>query len=311
MIAEAERQTPETVRREYAETYRELRAAGYTAVGEFHYLGLPEAHAAVEAAREAEIEIVVLLSAYARGGIERFRQSSTAEYFRQLEELRERRRASRLCPPLRPRLPARLARGDRRLCRAGAPAAARPRRRAAARDRRVHRGARHPSDRASRAYGLPGPTNHRRPCDPRRRPRARPAGRGGCARLHLPDDRGEPRRRVRAGRAAARAGNRHLHRLGLERQDRPARGAARARDERPPAGAQPRGLRCRDASLLRRRRRRRGSRPRVVAGRRRRPGAPVATRHRARRRPGRARPRLFRRGLRRELADAHAGRSTR
>ena len=89
MIAEAERQTPETVRREYAETYRELRAAGYTAVGEFHYLGLPEAHAAVEAAREAEIEIVLLLSAYARGGIQRFRQESTAEYFRQLEELRE------------------------------------------------------------------------------------------------------------------------------------------------------------------------------------------------------------------------------
>jgi formimidoylglutamate deiminase len=89
MIAEAERHTPETVRREYAETYRELRAAGYTAVGEFHYLGLPEAHAALEAAQDAEIEIVLLLGAYARGGIERFRQESTAHYFRQLEELRE------------------------------------------------------------------------------------------------------------------------------------------------------------------------------------------------------------------------------
>jgi formimidoylglutamate deiminase len=89
MIAEADRQSPETVRREYAETYRELRAAGYTAVGEFHYLGLPEAHAAVEAAREAEIEIVLLLSAYARGGTERFRQESPAEYFGQLEELRD------------------------------------------------------------------------------------------------------------------------------------------------------------------------------------------------------------------------------
>ncbi len=31
--------------------YRELRDAGYTAVGEFHYLGLAEAHAAAEAAR--------------------------------------------------------------------------------------------------------------------------------------------------------------------------------------------------------------------------------------------------------------------
>ena len=89
MIAEAERHTPETVRREYAETYRELRSAGYTAVGEFHYLGLPEAHAALEAAHDAEIEIVLLLGAYARGGIERFRQESAAEYLRQLEELRE------------------------------------------------------------------------------------------------------------------------------------------------------------------------------------------------------------------------------
>ncbi len=89
MVAEAERHTPETVRREYAETYRELRDAGYTAVGEFHYLGLPEAHAAVAAAGEADIELVLLLSAYARGGIERFRQESTAEYFGQLEELRE------------------------------------------------------------------------------------------------------------------------------------------------------------------------------------------------------------------------------
>ena len=40
MLELAAAQTPETVRREYAEVYRELRAAGYTAVGEFHYLGL-------------------------------------------------------------------------------------------------------------------------------------------------------------------------------------------------------------------------------------------------------------------------------
>jgi formimidoylglutamate deiminase len=88
MIAEAERQTPELVRRSYAETYAELRAAGYTAVGEFHYLGLPEAHAAAEAAAEAGIELVLLLSAYARGGSERFRQASPAEYVGQIEELR-------------------------------------------------------------------------------------------------------------------------------------------------------------------------------------------------------------------------------
>jgi formimidoylglutamate deiminase len=90
MLAEAERQTPELVRREYVEVYRELRAAGYTAVGEFHYLGFDEAVAAVEAAAEAGIAIVLLLAAYARGGLPRFRQESVAEYLRQVEDLRGR-----------------------------------------------------------------------------------------------------------------------------------------------------------------------------------------------------------------------------
>jgi formimidoylglutamate deiminase len=88
MIAEATRQTPETVRRDYADTYREMRAAGYTAVGEFHYLGLDEARAAGEAAREAGVELTLLLTAYARGGSPRFRQDSVAEYLAQVEELR-------------------------------------------------------------------------------------------------------------------------------------------------------------------------------------------------------------------------------
>ena len=88
MIAEAERRTPDMVRSEYAETYREMRAAGYTAVGEFHYLGVDEGRAAVEAAGEAGIEITLLLTAYARGGSPRFRQDSVADYLRQVEELR-------------------------------------------------------------------------------------------------------------------------------------------------------------------------------------------------------------------------------
>src|SRR5512132_1018543 len=88
MIAEAERQTPETVRRDYAETYREMRTAGYTAVGEFHYLGLKEALAASEAAGEAGVELTLLLTAYARGGSPRFRQESAAAYLAQVEELR-------------------------------------------------------------------------------------------------------------------------------------------------------------------------------------------------------------------------------
>jgi formimidoylglutamate deiminase len=90
MLAEAKRQTPELVRREYVHVYRELRAAGYTAVGEFHYLGFDAALAAVDAAEEAGIRIVLLLAAYGRGGLPRFRQESVAEYLRQVEELRSR-----------------------------------------------------------------------------------------------------------------------------------------------------------------------------------------------------------------------------
>jgi formimidoylglutamate deiminase len=89
MLAEAERQTPDTVRSLYSATYREMRAGGYTAVGEFHYLGLDEARAASEAAAEAGIELVLLLAAYARGGLPRMRQDSPADYLRQLELLRE------------------------------------------------------------------------------------------------------------------------------------------------------------------------------------------------------------------------------
>jgi formimidoylglutamate deiminase len=81
-------QTPGQVRTSYVDVYSELRAAGYTAVGEFHYLGLQEAHAAAEAAAEAGVELVLLHVAYARGGIERFRQASVAAYLRELEELR-------------------------------------------------------------------------------------------------------------------------------------------------------------------------------------------------------------------------------
>jgi len=87
MLELARGQTPAGVRQEYAAVYREMRAAGYTAVGEFHYLGPAEARAAAEAAAEAGVELVLLYVAFARGGIDRFRQASVAEYVRQLEEL--------------------------------------------------------------------------------------------------------------------------------------------------------------------------------------------------------------------------------
>jgi formimidoylglutamate deiminase len=88
MIELARGQTPARVRSEYAAVYAEMLDAGYTAVGEFHYLGLAEAHAAAEAAAEAGIELLLLYVAYARGGIDRFRQASVAEYLRGVEELR-------------------------------------------------------------------------------------------------------------------------------------------------------------------------------------------------------------------------------
>jgi formimidoylglutamate deiminase len=88
MLELARGQTPGQVRTSYVDVYHELRAAGYTAVGEFHYLGLDEARAAAEAAGEAGIELVLLHVASGRGGIERFRQASVAAYLREVEALR-------------------------------------------------------------------------------------------------------------------------------------------------------------------------------------------------------------------------------
>jgi formimidoylglutamate deiminase len=89
MMALAGRLTLEEIRREYALVYAELRDAGYTAVGEFHYLGRDEAQAAAEAAEEAGVAFVCLFVCYLRGGIPRFRQESVADYLRQLESLRD------------------------------------------------------------------------------------------------------------------------------------------------------------------------------------------------------------------------------
>src|SRR5437762_9136277 len=87
MLGHARGLTPDMVRKDYEGAYREMLAAGYTAVGEFHYIGLEEAKAAAEAARAAGIELTLLYSAYGRGGLDRFRQGSAAEYLRQVEKL--------------------------------------------------------------------------------------------------------------------------------------------------------------------------------------------------------------------------------
>jgi len=106
MLDAARGLSADQVRKSYVEVYLELLGAGYTAVGEFHYLGFDEALAAAEAAGEARIGFVLLYAAYARGGLERFRQESVADYLRQLESLRERGirvgvapHSVRACPP--------------------------------------------------------------------------------------------------------------------------------------------------------------------------------------------------------------------
>jgi formimidoylglutamate deiminase len=90
MLAVARDLSPGPVRKDYAQTYREMRAAGFTAVGEFHYVGLAEAEAALAAASEAGIAITLLYVAYARGGLDRFRQPSVSAYFADVESLRAR-----------------------------------------------------------------------------------------------------------------------------------------------------------------------------------------------------------------------------
>ena len=98
MLDLARKQTPERVRTDYVAVYRELRAAGYTAVGEFHYLGFDEALAAADAAGDAGIAFVLLYAAYGRGGLERFRQPSVSAYLRDVERLRDRGLAVGLSP---------------------------------------------------------------------------------------------------------------------------------------------------------------------------------------------------------------------
>jgi len=103
MLDLARDQVPEHVRSSYVQVYRELLDAGYTAVGEFHYLGYDTALAAAEAADEAGIELVLLYAAYA---VPPFAQPSVAAYLEDVERLRGRGlkigvapHSVRACPP--------------------------------------------------------------------------------------------------------------------------------------------------------------------------------------------------------------------
>ena len=159
-------------------TARCLRA-GYTAVGEFHYLGVAEAFAAATRPRgEVDIGIVLLHVAYARGRHRPLPPGIGGRIPRRGREPADGRDRGRRRPPLRAGVPARLARGDRALRDGGRPRAPRPRRRAAPRDRGVRRRARRAPVELLGANGLPRPANDDRARDTRERRRARPDRRG-------------------------------------------------------------------------------------------------------------------------------------
>ncbi len=107
MYAEAQRLTPDLLYQGAVQTYREMLAAGYTTVGEFHYVhhqpdGTPYAEpnamsqALLQAGRDAGIRVVLLMTAYAQSGFNqppeesqrRFCDTSVAAYLARVEALR-------------------------------------------------------------------------------------------------------------------------------------------------------------------------------------------------------------------------------
>ena len=103
MLDLARGQSPGHVRTSYVDIYREMLGAGYTAVGEFHYLGFEAAVAAADAAAEAGIRFVLLYAAYA---VEPFAQPSVTSYLEDVERLRAQGidvgvapHSVRACPP--------------------------------------------------------------------------------------------------------------------------------------------------------------------------------------------------------------------
>jgi formimidoylglutamate deiminase len=99
MYALARRLDPESMRDVALRTYREMAAAGYGAVGEFHYVhhrpdGTPYdepnemAVALAETARQVGLRIVLLPAAYHRGGEPRFRDPSVDAFLTRVDALR-------------------------------------------------------------------------------------------------------------------------------------------------------------------------------------------------------------------------------
>lgn len=107
MYAEAQRLNPDSLYESALHTYKEMIAAGYTTVGEFHYVhhqtnGQPYAHpnamseAVLAAGRDAGIRVVLLMTAYAQSGFQqppeegqrRFCDRSVDAYLQRVDDLR-------------------------------------------------------------------------------------------------------------------------------------------------------------------------------------------------------------------------------
>jgi formimidoylglutamate deiminase len=107
MYAEAQKLNPDLLYTNALTTYREMLAAGYTSVGEFHYVhhqfdGQPFAdpnvmsEAIIQAGREVGIRVVLLMTAYAQSGFNqppekeqrRFCDASIDAYLDRVEALR-------------------------------------------------------------------------------------------------------------------------------------------------------------------------------------------------------------------------------
>jgi formimidoylglutamate deiminase len=100
MYALAESLDPDSIREVTERCYREMLAAGYTSVAEFHYVhhrpdGSPYddpnalARAVALAAEEAGIRLLLLPVAYARGGIPRFRDAGVEGFLDRVSALQE------------------------------------------------------------------------------------------------------------------------------------------------------------------------------------------------------------------------------
>ncbi|HEV2813444.1 MAG TPA: formimidoylglutamate deiminase [Solirubrobacteraceae bacterium] len=80
---------PASLREASAAAFAEMRAAGYGAVGEFHYLHHPDGmtEAVVAGAGDAGLPLVLLPAAYARGGHPRFRDDSLDGFLARAERV--------------------------------------------------------------------------------------------------------------------------------------------------------------------------------------------------------------------------------